>query len=520
MLRVRRCYRTLARMFALLLWGGSDASHIGFALPPFSPAGPMMPVVHGCLDSGHKVTVFAHSATVAKMRPLAPGAEFVDVGPAQRPELDEWSQGFILSMPYTVMPLLSIPAVLVGLDTAIGWPLAQATLPELRRRRPDVLCTCNLLSSVYAAGEAAGVPVVGLSFGPQVWMTILDAPWSSAPALGSWYSEREIAGNLALTALNTAARAMSVPFCVVGSVMYNLRRLRLGLTTLQSDAFDSMWSNPLVVPTLPELLAGHHLMSTPNMVMAGMYDHPALAGVSLGKSAQQEQITAWLDAKFASGTEVVYAAFGSEVTMDNRRLKLFMEAFRAGNITVLWALKKVPADLDASPNVFVTPWAPQKVVLEHPAVKVFLSHGGTNSVRESLVAGTPLLIMPVMPDCPSVAAMHEELGVALRLDKNGITPEVVVGAVRKLSSEGYQARAREVRELNERHASLARAVEVVEAAARRGLQHEASAETGYLPVWQSVVMLFFIGNLCSRAMRRCCCCCCRPRSGAVKSKLE
>lgn len=43
------------------------------------------------------------------------------------------------------------------------------------------------------------------------------------------------------------------------------------------------------------------------------------------------------------------------------------------------------------PNVFLSKWVPQKELLNSPKVKLFMSHGGANSVMESVYFGTPLL---------------------------------------------------------------------------------------------------------------------------------
>nr|CAD2184601.1 unnamed protein product [Meloidogyne enterolobii] len=42
-------------------------------------------------------------------------------------------------------------------------------------------------------------------------------------------------------------------------------------------------------------------------------------------------------------------------------------------------------------NVFLTSWAPQRAILEHPNTKLFISHGGYNSLMEAALSATPII---------------------------------------------------------------------------------------------------------------------------------
>jgi UDP:flavonoid glycosyltransferase YjiC (YdhE family) len=43
------------------------------------------------------------------------------------------------------------------------------------------------------------------------------------------------------------------------------------------------------------------------------------------------------------------------------------------------------------PNVFLSGWVPQKELLANHKLKLFCTHGGANSMIESMYFGTPLL---------------------------------------------------------------------------------------------------------------------------------
>jgi anthocyanidin 3-O-glucosyltransferase len=58
--------------------------------------------------------------------------------------------------------------------------------------------------------------------------------------------------------------------------------------------------------------------------------------------------------------------------------------------------------------VLVVPWAPQLAVLAHPAVHLFVTHGGLTSMHEGLVAGKPLLVTPFFADQPGALGIRRE----------------------------------------------------------------------------------------------------------------
>lgn len=50
------------------------------------------------------------------------------------------------------------------------------------------------------------------------------------------------------------------------------------------------------------------------------------------------------------------------------------------------------------PNVYLTTWAPQSSIIAHPNMKLFISHGGYNSLLEGARFGIPMLLVPLAND--------------------------------------------------------------------------------------------------------------------------
>ncbi|KAM4744332.1 UDP-glucuronosyltransferase 2C1-like [Anableps anableps] len=64
---------------------------------------------------------------------------------------------------------------------------------------------------------------------------------------------------------------------------------------------------------------------------------------------------------------------------------------------VIWSYKGgKPATLGK--NTLLVDWMPQKDLLGHPKVKLFVAHGGTNGVQEAIYHGVPVVGLPVFYD--------------------------------------------------------------------------------------------------------------------------
>nr|CAD2176607.1 unnamed protein product [Meloidogyne enterolobii] len=68
-------------------------------------------------------------------------------------------------------------------------------------------------------------------------------------------------------------------------------------------------------------------------------------------------------------------------------------------------------------NIFVTSWAPQTFILKHPRLKLFITHGGYNSLMESARAGIPLISMGFFADQYRNGRVAERNGWGLPFDK-------------------------------------------------------------------------------------------------------
>ncbi len=94
-------------------------------------------------------------------------------------------------------------------------------------------------------------------------------------------------------------------------------------------------------------------------------------------------------------------------------------------------------------NVAVYEWVPQVEVLKRAAL--FISHGGMNSVHDSLYFGVPLLVVPQQFEQTINAMRVVELGAGLMLKKGQVNTQAIHdSAVRLLTESHFKAQAEHI----------------------------------------------------------------------------
>jgi hypothetical protein len=72
------------------------------------------------------------------------------------------------------------------------------------------------------------------------------------------------------------------------------------------------------------------------------------------------------------------------------------------------------------------------MILGHPKIRAFVTHGGLLSMFETVYHGVPVVSLPVFCDHDSNAAKAEIDGYALKLDLSTITAESLLWAIKKV----------------------------------------------------------------------------------------
>ncbi|QCE12642.1 UDP-glucosyltransferase [Vigna unguiculata] len=187
---------------------------------------------------------------------------------------------------------------------------------------------------------------------------------------------------------------------------------------------------------------------------------PLMASDSNKSALWQEDTTCleWLDHQ--PPQSVIYVAFGSSGVIDHNQLKELALGLDLLNKPFLWVVNS--CDSNRVNNSYsdefhgskgrIVNWAPQKKVLNHPAIACFISHCGWNSSMEGVCSGVPFLCWPLVKDqFVNRSYICDVWKVGLRLDKdeNGlVSKEEIKKKVEQLfDDEGIKARSLKLKEL-------------------------------------------------------------------------
>nr|AAK82354.1 ecdysteroid UDP-glycosyltransferase [Epinotia aporema granulovirus] len=117
---------------------------------------------------------------------------------------------------------------------------------------------------------------------------------------------------------------------------------------------------------------------------------------------------------------VVYVSFGSSIDameMDSGLIGEFVRAFARVPYMVLWKISNNVRDLyNVSSNVIIREWFPQRDILNHANVKLFITQGGVQSTDEAIDSCVPLLGIPMVGDQFYNTGRYVSLKIGQKID--------------------------------------------------------------------------------------------------------
>ena len=134
-----------------------------------------------------------------------------------------------------------------------------------------------------------------------------------------------------------------------------------------------------------------------------------------------------------SGRAVVYLSLGSLGSADVGLMQKLIDTLGETDFFVVVSMGPQHEELRLAPNMTGEEFLPQPAIL--PQVDVVITHGGNNTVTESLHFGKPMVVLPLFWDQHDNAQRIQELGLGRRLDTYAHEPAELIAAIESLLAD-------------------------------------------------------------------------------------
>src|SRR5690348_1259338 len=291
---------------------------------------------------------------------------------------------------------------------------------ELQRDPADVAVVDTMVPAAMFGAEVSGVPAVIVMHGPYM------IPRPDIPPLGTgWMPGKGPLGRL------RDRSAAAVTLAVFRSWMPGLNRTRaeVGLPPVRDLPGLMARADRILVCSSPSYDFGSG--SVPANV--------CYVGPQLDDKAGRGPGGPWAD---PPSQPLVLVGLSSTVMRQEGLLQRAADALGQlpvrGLVTTGPAVD--PAVISAPDNVTVTRWARHADVLPH--CSAVITHGGHGTVMKALIAGVPLIVVPLGRDQPDNAGRVVHAGAGVRLRKNATASALQPAISRVTEDPRYRAAAR------------------------------------------------------------------------------
>ncbi|CAI6350000.1 unnamed protein product [Macrosiphum euphorbiae] len=393
-------------------------------VPDHSHWNVMRSVLRALTDRGHNLTVFTSSLDGNRE-----GYTEVDVSAEQRPPLADVDATHLIETFRKQGQLIPIAAneTRSSCDDIYGNRLMAEILNGVAPKFDLVITEPFMSECVAYVATVLRVPMVYV-FAPPI-ATFLERPLTghvpNPAAAGHVLSGRGVPETFAERFANAALTV----YCstLMWYAEWNLRRTN----PRPYDAVELV--KPSVIFTNTHFITEPSRPLTPDVVQIG--------GIHLTPPESiPKDILEFID---DATHGVIYFSFGSIVSMSSLPENVqsaFREVLARLPQKVLW---KYDGEMKDKPkNVMTRKWFPQRDILLHPNVKLFISHGGVSGVYEAVDAGVPVLGFPFFYDQPRNVDNLVAAGMAISMDLLSVTEKTLLNAVFEIvNNDRYQENA-------------------------------------------------------------------------------
>jgi UDP:flavonoid glycosyltransferase YjiC (YdhE family) len=418
------------------------------SIPLHGHLGPLLRQASELARGGFNVSVATNSDARAHVDGTSGGVSFIDLGPSwlATPEAARIMER-ISNQPNAVKAVLELADWLMKPWTA----LFDAFQKALARLEPDVAVVDFATTGAQDAAEAAGVPLIVNNADLLPVLPRGLVPFANdVPALLSGKFQRDMGGldralsplrdrlGDAFTAL-TLGRAHDACRRTRGLPPVDFHHRLDGRRVLVNSTFGVEYRRPL----------------PPDVHMVGPMIDP-----------EEPALSAEENAFLTDGAPVVFVNLGTVAIPSREHVETLAAGLASDRFRALWVLRppardRLPAVVP--PSVRVVSWVTSQLnVLSHPNVRAFVSHCGTNSVQESLWAGTPVVGFPMLAAQGDMGLRLVDAGAGVMLDKKRFHAAELRAAIHELLDNPSFARATvPIRESFEAAGGVRRAADLI-----------------------------------------------------------
>ncbi|HEX9096146.1 MAG TPA: nucleotide disphospho-sugar-binding domain-containing protein [Candidatus Dormibacteraeota bacterium] len=225
----------------------------------------------------------------------------------------------------------------------------------------------------------------------------------------------------------------------------------------------------------PALPAGEFMYESPFL---NLYTYPAELDYSRSRPLSPtwhrlESCVRTTDGPFqlppslAGSGKVIYLSLGSLGSADTELMGRLIDLLGTTSHRVIVSMGPQHEALRLHDNMVGAEFLPQTSVL--PLVDLVITHGGNNTVTESLYFGKPMILLPLFWDQHDNAQRVQETGFGVRLDPYRFRGEELLGWIDRLLADREMAtRLQTMARRLQAAPGTVQAAEMIEAVARRG----------------------------------------------------
>ncbi|XP_065208651.1 UDP-glucosyltransferase 2-like [Planococcus citri] len=158
-----------------------------------------------------------------------------------------------------------------------------------------------------------------------------------------------------------------------------------------------------------------------------------IAGIHIGNpSPLPKEIQTFID---SSPKGVIYLSLGSAAKFSGLPKHMhdsFTNVMEKLPYRVIWRHDKPEMVSNTSKNILVQKWLPQKDILAHPKVILFITHSGIFSTFEAIYFAVPMLTFPILYDQFTNAVLIKSLGAALPLELHNLNEQSLMSGINEV----------------------------------------------------------------------------------------